>query len=146
MRTLIKPNKLTHGDTIATITLSWGGAGLFSYRYEVGKRRLENIFGLKVVETKHATRDPDWTYQHPKARAADLMSAFENPDIKGIFSMIGKDDSVRLLPYIDYDIIKNAFEFSERIAKQIMIPRTQVMAIDVEDFQQEMVEHRLYAQ
>ena len=40
----------------------------------------------------------------------------------------------------DYDIIKNAFEFSERIAKQIMIPRTQVVAIDVEDFQQEMVE------
>ena len=40
----------------------------------------------------------------------------------------------------DYDIIKNAFEFSERIAKQIMIPRTQVMAIDVEEFQQDMVE------
>jgi CBS domain containing-hemolysin-like protein len=40
----------------------------------------------------------------------------------------------------DYDIIKNAFEFSERIAKQIMIPRTQVMAIDVEDFQPNMVE------
>ena len=41
----------------------------------------------------------------------------------------------------DYDIIKNAFEFSERIAKQIMIPRTQVVAIDVEDFHQDMVEH-----
>jgi len=40
----------------------------------------------------------------------------------------------------DYDIIKNAFEFSERIAKQIMIPRTQVMAIDVEDFQLSMVD------
>ncbi len=40
----------------------------------------------------------------------------------------------------DYDIIKNAFEFSERIAKQIMIPRTQVMAIDVEDFQPSMVD------
>ena len=40
----------------------------------------------------------------------------------------------------DYDIIKNAFEFSERIAKQIMIPRTKVVAIDVEDFQQDMVE------
>ena len=34
---------------------------------------------------------------------------------------------------------KNAFEFSERIAKQVMIPRTQVMAIDVEEFQQDMV-------
>ena len=40
----------------------------------------------------------------------------------------------------DYDIIKNAFEFSERIAKQIMIPRTQVMAIDVEDFQPNMLD------
>ncbi len=40
----------------------------------------------------------------------------------------------------DYDIIKNAFEFSERIVKQVMIPRTQVMAIDVEDFQPNMVD------
>ena len=40
----------------------------------------------------------------------------------------------------DYDIIKNAFEFSERTAKQIMIPRTQVLAIDVNDFQESMLE------
>ncbi len=40
----------------------------------------------------------------------------------------------------DYDIIKNAFEFSERTAKQIMIPRTQVVAIDVNDFKDSMIE------
>ncbi len=40
----------------------------------------------------------------------------------------------------DYDIIKNAFEFSERTAKQIMIPRTQVVAIDVNDFKESMLE------
>lgn len=40
----------------------------------------------------------------------------------------------------DYDIIKNAFEFSERAAKQIMIPRTQVVAIDVNDFHERMLE------
>lgn len=40
----------------------------------------------------------------------------------------------------DYDIIKNAFEFSERIAKQIMIPRTHVVAIDVNDFQESMLD------
>jgi len=51
----------------------------------------------------------------------------------------GKDSGE--IEQADYDIIKNAFEFSERIAKQIMIPRTQVVAIDVEDFQQDMVEH-----
>ena len=40
----------------------------------------------------------------------------------------------------DYDIIKNAFEFSERIAKQIMIPRTHVVAIDVNDFHESMLD------
>ncbi len=40
----------------------------------------------------------------------------------------------------NYDIIKNAFEFSERTAKQIMIPRTQVVSIDVNDFQESMLD------
>lgn len=34
----------------------------------------------------------------------------------------------------DYDLIKNAFDFSERIAKQVMIPRTKVLGVDVNDF------------
>jgi CBS domain containing-hemolysin-like protein len=34
----------------------------------------------------------------------------------------------------DYDIIKNAFHFSERTARQVMVPRTQVLAVDVNDF------------
>lgn len=41
---------------------------------------------------------------------------------------------------VDYEIIKNAFEFSERMAKQIMIPRTHVVAIDINDFQESMVD------
>ena len=40
----------------------------------------------------------------------------------------------------DYDIIKNAFEFSERMAKQVMIPRTHVVAIDVNDFKESMLD------
>ena len=34
----------------------------------------------------------------------------------------------------EYKIIKNAFDFSEQTAKQIMVPRTQVFAIDVNEF------------
>jgi len=34
----------------------------------------------------------------------------------------------------DYDLIKNAFNFSERIAKQVMIPRPQIVGIDINDF------------
>ena len=40
----------------------------------------------------------------------------------------------------DYDLIKNAFNFSERIAKQIMIPRTQVFGIDINDFNEAKLE------
>lgn len=106
MNQLIKPNELKPGDKIAVVTLSWGGPGAFPYRYEVGKQRLETIFGLEVVPSKHALKDPDWIYRNPKARAEDLMEAFLDSSIKGIFSSIGGDDSIRLLPDIDFDIIR----------------------------------------
>ena len=48
----------------------------------------------------------DYLYKHPEERARDLMDAFTNSEIKGIFSCIGGDDSIRLLPYIDFDTIK----------------------------------------
>lgn len=34
----------------------------------------------------------------------------------------------------DFEIIQNAFDFSERTARQIMVPRTQVVAIDANDY------------
>lgn len=45
----------------------------------------------------------------------------------------------------DYDIIKNAFDFSERTAKQVMVPRTQLLAIDVEEFDESKLEEVLEA-
>ena len=40
----------------------------------------------------------------------------------------------------DYNIIKNAFYFSERTARQIMVSRTQVSAIDINNFNDEVLE------
>lgn len=40
----------------------------------------------------------------------------------------------------EYKIIKNAFDFSEQTAKQIMVPRTQVFALDVNDFDESMLD------
>ncbi len=105
MNQLLKPNKLNPGDKVAVTTLSWGGPGAFPYRYEIGKQRLESLFGLEVVPTKNCLRDPDWIYRNPQARAEDLMEAFCDPSIKGIFSSIGGDDSIRLLPFIDFKIM-----------------------------------------
>lgn len=103
---MIKPRKLQPGDTVAAISLSWGGAGTFPHRYEIGKQQLQNEFDLNVVETPHALRDAEWLHKNPQARADDLMRAFADPTIKAIISTIGGDDSIRLLPYLDLNIIR----------------------------------------
>ena len=103
---MIKPRKLQPGDTVAAVSLSWGGPGTFPHRYEAGKRQLQDVFGLKVMETAHALRDANWLHQNPKARAEDLMNAFTDPLIKAIISTIGGDDSIRILPYLDLDVIR----------------------------------------
>lgn len=106
---LIKPKKLNKGDKVATVSLSWGGAGDedILWRYNQGKERLENNFGLKVVEMPNTLKGSEFIYNNPKKRAEDLMMAFADKSIKAIFSCIGGDDSIRMLPYIDFDIIKN---------------------------------------
>ena len=105
---LIKPEKLKTGDLVTTVSLSWGGAGDrdLLWRYKLGKLRLERVFGLKVIEMENTLKGSDYVYNHPEARARDLMEAFKNPDIRAIFSCIGGDDSIRMLPYIDFEIIR----------------------------------------
>ena len=97
---LIKPKKLKRGDTVALITLSWGGASECQDRYFAGKKQIEKTFGLKVIETPNALKSSDWIYEHPEERLNDLIWAFKNPDIKAIVSIIGGDDSIRLLSFL----------------------------------------------
>ncbi|MDQ0219823.1 LD-carboxypeptidase [Peribacillus cavernae] len=104
---LIKPRKLQPGDIVATVSPSWGGAGdpELRWRYEQGVKRLKEVFGLKVVPMPNSLNGGDYLYKNPQARAEDLMTAFKDKSIKGIFANIGGDDSIRLLPYIDFDVI-----------------------------------------
>ena len=106
---MIKPKHLQKGDKIAIVSLSWGGLGdeKLIHKYYIAKERLENDFGLEVITMPNALKGSKFVYEHPELRAQDLMDAFKDETIKGIFCAIGGDDSVRLLPYIDYDIIKN---------------------------------------
>ncbi|PIC70683.1 LD-carboxypeptidase [Sporosarcina sp. P16b] len=105
---LIKPKKLQRGDRVATVSPSWGGAGEpeIRWRYEQGVKRLEDLFGLTVVAMPNSLKGTDFLYKNPKARAEDLMAAFSDPNIKGIIANIGGEDSIRLLPYIDFDVIR----------------------------------------
>ncbi|MBE6815545.1 MAG: LD-carboxypeptidase [Ruminococcaceae bacterium] len=106
---MIKPKLLKKGDKIAIVSLSWGGLGdkELIHKYYIAKERLENDFGLEVVAMTNALKGSEFVYNHPELRAKDLMEAFKDETIKGVFCAIGGDDSIRLLPYIDYDVIKN---------------------------------------
>ncbi len=68
---------------------------------------MEQDFGLKVLAMPNALKGMDYLYKHPEARAADLMEAFGNPEIKAVFSAIGGDDTIRLLPHIDFSVLHN---------------------------------------
>lgn len=103
---MLKPKKLRAGDKVAAVTLSWAGPGCFPHRYEAGKRQLQEEFDVKVVETPHALRDREWIARNPQARADDLMAAFADPSIQGIISTIGGEDSLRLWPFVDLEVIR----------------------------------------
>lgn len=102
-----RPRHLSIGDIVATVSLSRGWPGEIPTRYEAGKRQLEEEFGVHVREMPNTLKPDEWIYNHPEARAQDLMQAFKDPEIKGIFSTIWGEESIRILPYIDLDVIKN---------------------------------------
>lgn len=108
MHPLIKPRKLAPGSKVATLSISGGRAGDpdMMERYLVGKKRLEDVFGLQVIETQHSLMGQEFICQNPAARVADLHQALQDPEIHGIIANMGGDDSYRLLPYVDFDIIR----------------------------------------
>lgn len=106
---MIKPKRLKKGDKIAVVSLSWGGLGddALIHKFYIAKQRLEEDFGLEVVVMPHALKGSEFVANHPEFRAKDLMDAFADKSIDGIFCAIGGDDTIRTLPYIDLEIIRN---------------------------------------
>jgi len=109
VKELIKPSKLSKGDTVAIVSPSSGLAGEkdILWRTEVGIQRLKDEFGLNVKVMPHALKGADFTYNHPEKRVEDLHQALQDPEVKAIICTLGGDDSVRLWPYIDLNIIKD---------------------------------------
>ena len=124
---MIKTQRLKKGDKVAIVSLSSGilGEKEIIHKYELGKKRLEEKFGLEVIAMKNTLKGIKYLYEHPEKRAEDLMEAFKDKSIKAIICAIGGDDTIRLLPYIDYDVIKNNpkifMGFSDTTANHLMM-------------------------
>ena len=131
---MIKPEGLKKGDKVAIVSLSSGllGEENFIHKYYLGKERLENIFGLEVVAMPNALKGLKFIEEHPELRAKDLMDAFKDPSIKGIICAIGGIDTIRIEPYIDYDIIRNNpkifMGYSDTTANHFMMQKANLVS------------------
>lgn len=102
-----KNRKLHKDDKVAILAPSSGNAEKFPTVFSAGITNLENIFGLRTVIYPTALLSDDQLYKNPQLRAQDINKAFADPSIKGIFTAIGGDDCVRILPFLDKTVIRN---------------------------------------
>lgn len=100
---LLKPQVLRRGDTVAVLSLSWGGASLFPEVFDHGLDFLRSKWGLKIKEYPTTRLAPEDLYRNPRARAADLQAAFADPEVKAIIASIGGDDSIRLFEFLEVE-------------------------------------------
>ncbi len=102
----IRPPRLVPGSRVAALSLSSGFVTEVMARYRAGVRQVAESLGWEIVPAPNALRGPDYLDAHPEARADDLHWALQNPEIHGMVSVIGGDDSIRLLPHLKPGLIR----------------------------------------
>lgn len=102
----IFPAKLKRGDRIAVIAPARSFSILSPSCIEIANRRFQEL-GFMVVFGKHIHEMDAFVSSSIESRIADLHWAFSDPSIKAIFTVLGGFNSNQLLPYIDWELIKN---------------------------------------
>lgn len=99
----VKPERLKKGDTVGLIT-----PGSYAPPAAVQKSisNLQNL-GLKVQMGRYLTAKRGYNAGTDEQRLEDLHRMFANPQIKAIWCVRGGYGCTRLLPMIDYELIKN---------------------------------------
>ncbi len=90
------PPKLSPGDRVAVVSPAYAAPADFPAVHEQGLRRLRETFGLEPVEYPTTRR-----HSPAEERAADLMAAYADPDIRAVFATIGGDDQITVLRHLD---------------------------------------------
>jgi muramoyltetrapeptide carboxypeptidase len=100
---IIKPNRLKEGDTIGLVSPG-------SYvKEDYIKESIENLekLGLKVHYTNRIFETYGYLAGSDKNRAEDLNEMFANDDIDGIVSVRGGYGCSRILPLLNYELIRS---------------------------------------
>lgn len=99
------PEKLRKGDEVRIVAPSRSASILSEEGIEFAKERLEQLGFIVTVGKSIFESDIQHSTSIQK-RINDLHDAFQDKNVKGILTVIGGFNSNELLPYIDYEIIK----------------------------------------
>ena len=105
MKTII-PNKLQSGDEIRVIAPARSLSLLSEENINIAKVNIE-AQGFKVTFSKNCREADIFISSSIKSRVEDIHEAFENKNVKAIFTVIGGFNSNQLFKYLDYSLIKN---------------------------------------
>lgn len=99
-------NKLRIGDTIGVIAPDKALKSKDIQPLENATRYFESL-GLKVKYGKYLFSEDNYCAGTPTERAKDLNDMFSDKEVKAIFTVKGGDMVNGILPYIDFENIKN---------------------------------------
>ena len=100
---IIKPKLLQCGDVIGICAPASPPAS--EEKLNKGIRYLEQL-GFRVELGKHVNERRGYLAGTDKQRAADINQLFANPKVKAIFAVRGGYGSHRILPLLNYNLIK----------------------------------------
>ena len=103
----IVPQVLKAGDEVRIVAPARGLRLIGQDSRELAKARFEEM-GLKVTFGKNTT-DENWDMfgsTDVEKRVEDLNEAFGDQNVKAVFTVIGGSNSNQLLPYLDYELIR----------------------------------------
>ena len=98
-------HKLQRGDEVRVIAPSRSAAILSADGIALATASLQEI-GLRVTYGKHIFDCDMQQSSSIDARIDDLHEAFRDPNVKAILTVIGGFNSNELLPYIDYELLR----------------------------------------
>lgn len=103
---MIYPESLIKGDSIGVTATSAGTSQeLDIIRLENAKKHFADI-GYPVIETPNVRRNEKGRSSSGPIRAKEFMKLIEDPQIKAIIAAGGGDFLVEMLPYLDFNKIK----------------------------------------
>lgn len=102
LRKIIKPERLNIGDTIGIISPA---SPILKEKLDKGINYLKNL-GFNVKLGKHVYGERGYLSGTDEERVSDLHELFCDNSVKAVFCSRGGYGSIRILKYIDFELIK----------------------------------------